>query len=100
MRECLGSPLDERNWEKGDAHIEVDKDGMSFTVDVVTKEKEIPGEDIAKASHHQDRMHSDWPNSEAGEWEHRGMICSRCCVERGADGEVRCLGCLRAEEGG
>ncbi|KAI9740824.1 MAG: hypothetical protein M1818_004429 [Claussenomyces sp. TS43310] len=30
--------------------------------------------------------------------QHRGMVCSRCCVERGADGEVRCLGCLRAEE--
>lgn len=30
--------------------------------------------------------------------EHKGMICSRCCVERGAEGEVWCLGCLRAEE--
>ena len=32
--------------------------------------------------------------------EHNGMVCSRCCVERGTDGEVWCLGCLRAEEGG
>ena len=31
---------------------------------------------------------------------HRGMICSRCCVERGMEGEVWCLGCLRMEEGG
>jgi hypothetical protein len=30
---------------------------------------------------------------------HRGRICSRCCVERGAEGDVWCLGCLRAEEG-
>lgn len=29
---------------------------------------------------------------------HRGRICSRCCVERGADGEPWCLGCLKAEE--
>ena len=29
---------------------------------------------------------------------HRGMVCSRCCVERGTEGEVLCLGCLRAEE--
>lgn len=29
---------------------------------------------------------------------HRGMVCSRCCVEKGADGDVFCLGCLRAEE--
>ncbi|KAH6610541.1 hypothetical protein Trco_000561 [Trichoderma cornu-damae] len=25
---------------------------------------------------------------------HRAMICSRCCVEKGAEGEVVCLGCL------
>jgi hypothetical protein len=25
---------------------------------------------------------------------HRKMICSRCCVERGRDGDVVCLGCL------
>ncbi|PMD56578.1 uncharacterized protein K444DRAFT_616429 [Hyaloscypha bicolor E] len=30
---------------------------------------------------------------------HRGRICSRCCVERGAEGDVWCLGCLRTEEG-
>lgn len=28
--------------------------------------------------------------------EHRATVCSRCCVERGVDGEVLCLGCLRA----
>ncbi|KAK4116337.1 hypothetical protein N656DRAFT_841820 [Canariomyces notabilis] len=25
---------------------------------------------------------------------HRQMVCSRCCVERGQDGDVVCLGCL------
>ncbi|KAH8884508.1 hypothetical protein GQ53DRAFT_846227 [Thozetella sp. PMI_491] len=25
---------------------------------------------------------------------HRTMICSRCCIEKGADGDVVCLGCL------
>ncbi|RFU24520.1 hypothetical protein B7463_g11813, partial [Scytalidium lignicola] len=30
--------------------------------------------------------------------EHRRMVCSRCCVERGPEGEVWCLGCLRSEE--
>jgi hypothetical protein len=29
--------------------------------------------------------------------EHKRMICSRCCVERGTEGEVWCLGCLMAE---
>jgi hypothetical protein len=38
-----------------------------------------------------------------GVWEktreptHNQMICSRCCVERGTEGEVWCLGCLAAE---
>ena len=25
---------------------------------------------------------------------HRQMVCSGCCVERGVDGDVVCLGCL------
>lgn len=31
---------------------------------------------------------------------HRRRICSRCCVEKGEDGEVWCLGCLRTVEVG
>ncbi|KAK3906773.1 hypothetical protein C8A05DRAFT_11467 [Staphylotrichum tortipilum] len=30
---------------------------------------------------------------------HRRVVCSRCCVERGQDGEVVCLGCLPFVEG-
>ncbi|KAB5580356.1 hypothetical protein GE09DRAFT_435263 [Coniochaeta sp. 2T2.1] len=30
---------------------------------------------------------------------HRKRICSRCCVERGPDGDVVCLGCLPFVEG-
>ncbi|AEO53579.1 hypothetical protein MYCTH_2295100 [Thermothelomyces thermophilus ATCC 42464] len=30
---------------------------------------------------------------------HRQVVCSRCCVERGEDGEVVCLGCLPFVEG-
>lgn len=25
---------------------------------------------------------------------HRAVVCSRCCIERGAEGDVTCLGCL------
>lgn len=41
----------------------------------------------------------------AGSWEkerrkkHQRMVCSGCCVERGTEGEVWCLGCLMAETG-
>jgi len=31
---------------------------------------------------------------------HRRTICSRCCVEKGTEGEVWCLGCLRSEGDG
>jgi hypothetical protein len=31
---------------------------------------------------------------------HRRMVCSRCCVEKGTEGEVCCLGCLRAGDAG
>ncbi|KAK7969717.1 hypothetical protein PG996_001845 [Apiospora saccharicola] len=30
---------------------------------------------------------------------HRSTVCSRCCVERGSEGEVVCLGCLAGLEG-
>ncbi|OTB08785.1 hypothetical protein M426DRAFT_161602 [Hypoxylon sp. CI-4A] len=30
---------------------------------------------------------------------HREMVCSRCCVERGPEGDIVCLGCLSGMEG-
>ncbi|KAK4230611.1 hypothetical protein QBC38DRAFT_356395 [Podospora fimiseda] len=30
---------------------------------------------------------------------HRQMVCSRCCIERGTEGDVVCLGCLPFVEG-
>ncbi|KAI0176341.1 hypothetical protein GGR52DRAFT_356522 [Hypoxylon sp. FL1284] len=30
---------------------------------------------------------------------HRAVVCSRCCVERGSEGDVVCLGCLAWMEG-
>ena len=30
---------------------------------------------------------------------HRGMVCSRCCIEKGVDGDIICLGCLARMEG-
>jgi hypothetical protein len=27
------------------------------------------------------------------------MVCSRCCIERGAEGDIVCLGCLPRLEG-
>ncbi|KAI1448040.1 hypothetical protein F5Y02DRAFT_377092 [Annulohypoxylon stygium] len=44
----------------------------------------------------------DQKESKGGGWNgrgHRSMICSRCCVERGLEGDVVCLGCLAGMEG-
>ncbi|ETS87543.1 hypothetical protein PFICI_01371 [Pestalotiopsis fici W106-1] len=30
---------------------------------------------------------------------HASVICSRCCIERGSEGDVMCLGCLAGVEG-
>ncbi|KAJ4204213.1 hypothetical protein NW759_014955 [Fusarium solani] len=30
---------------------------------------------------------------------HRSVVCSRCCIERGAEGDVACLGCFSRMEG-
>jgi hypothetical protein len=27
------------------------------------------------------------------------VVCSRCCIERGAEGDVTCLGCFSRMEG-
>lgn len=52
------------------------------------------------------RERSDGEQMERGDGEkgwksggHRKKICSRCCVERGPDGDVVCLGCLPFVEG-
>lgn len=37
------------------------------------------------------RITESWGQGGGG---HRQMVCSRCCVERGPEGEVICLGCL------
>ncbi|OAA61222.1 hypothetical protein SPI_05246 [Niveomyces insectorum RCEF 264] len=46
---------------------------------------------------------ADENNDSAGPWAahskgHRRMICSQCCVERGEDGDVVCLGCMASIE--
>lgn len=30
---------------------------------------------------------------------HKAVVCSRCCIERGAEGDVTCLGCFSRMEG-
>jgi hypothetical protein len=110
MRECLGpsSPsqlFSDANWGTGELESDEAKDGMSFTTQPLNDDgakshgdEEDPSCDVG-AARTQDRGQVGWPSGGKEEWGHRGMVCSQCCVERGVDGEVRCLGCLRVEEG-
>lgn len=53
-----------------------------------------------KQHHHRDETPAK--TSAAIGWHacgHRSVVCSRCCVERGAEGDVVCLGCLSGMEG-
>ncbi|CZR53910.1 uncharacterized protein PAC_03792 [Phialocephala subalpina] len=60
--------------------------------------------DMDLEGHHKHGAGAEGAGERVGPWEkggvesHRGMICSRCCVERGTEGEVWCLGCLRSVE--
>jgi hypothetical protein len=40
-----------------------------------------------------------WEKGKILQLQHQEMVCRQCCEERGAEGEVWCLGCLRAVGG-
>lgn len=66
-------------------------DALSFSL---SKEESLKDE-----SHDPDKQAPEGKILEEKGQGHKGMVCSRCCVERGTEGEVWCLGCLRAERG-
>lgn len=45
-----------------------------------------------------ERAREGWGGGGSGQHGHRRMVCSQCCVEKGSEGEVWCLGCLRDED--
>ncbi|KAF4626420.1 hypothetical protein G7Y89_g11740 [Cudoniella acicularis] len=92
IRECLGSTVAvEKDTEMGNGF-----DGLAFDFQEDSERKQV-----VKTGHDTDQ------HSQPGKiWDtdttvgHKGMVCSRCCVERGPGGEVYCLGCVRAEKRG
>lgn len=65
----------------------------------------MPDADDASGQDQQQGRDGDHQHSQRAEggWTrgggHRRVVCSRCCVERGQDGEVVCLGCFPFAEG-
>jgi hypothetical protein len=101
MRECEGPSV--MAYADG---IDADEDQMSYSLQLLSDgghdqgagQRDESGGETSRGK--SDGMGHEWPRSRGGPSGHRGMVCSRCCVERGPDGEVRCLGCLRTDEAG
>ncbi|KAL1872102.1 hypothetical protein Daus18300_004471 [Diaporthe australafricana] len=105
IRECLGwgtSPRDRHGLgeevlmqdEEADSEEEERDTGNdhSFNMEDAPADDARLGHDSPQAGH---RIRcGTWVKD--GGTGHRGRICSRCCVEKGMEGEVTCLGCLAA----
>jgi hypothetical protein len=93
IRECLGEGLYHPAYEN--------ETRSEAGADLMVMESRISHckTDVAEV-HEVDRVGRDIKRSGGQLQVHRGRICSRCCVERGTEGEVWCLGCLRAEGDG
>lgn len=97
MRDCVGPVV--RAGEGEGEREEGEPQSRSFCMDdvdgPVVEERDGGGQG--------DRGDHDGVGNGDGEkwWEggHRGVVCSRCCVEMGPDGEIACLGCLSRMEG-
>jgi hypothetical protein len=74
--------------------------------DVLISRRNDPQDHEPPRSIHRDAISDETPHDGTSQkvkagWStggHRMMICSRCCVEKGAEGEVMCLGCLSRTE--
>jgi hypothetical protein len=107
MRSCPGPYLDDvpEIRSEGSKREAID---ISFTTqDIPEAEGRADASDggqnrtpVEREEHDKMDLRMSWRAGEdmTGCHEHRERICSHCCVERGTDGEVWCLGCLRVEE--
>lgn len=97
IRECLGFSVEQRAVEDQDSSVltfsfngtEDDMDlGGTSTFDCASRDGTLEfGSNLG--------IHRAWEKSIGTA--HRRMICSRCCVEKGSEGEVCCFGCLGTE---
>ncbi|TLD12074.1 uncharacterized protein PgNI_03919 [Pyricularia grisea] len=79
IRECLG-------WDR-EEHDHVDPSSMPM------EDVDERGAANCMGGNEDNGSSRTWPRP--GTWGHRQMVCSRCCVEEGVDGDVICLGCLQ-----
>lgn len=91
MRRCGGWDLEER-WE-GDER----DGGVAWESDEMCVERNsVCGDGADEGDERMFGMEGPWSMDDRKS--HRAKVCSQCCVERGKEGEIYCLGCLGAEE--
>ncbi|WYZ34651.1 hypothetical protein EsH8_I_000927 [Colletotrichum jinshuiense] len=98
IRECQGWQKDGRPSSGGtcnDADQGQEQEGgisRSFHMDDVDDDRQRQSKEEGKGSG-QAKIQAGWTGGAHGQ-----MVCSRCCIEKGAEGDVVCLGCLSRME--
>lgn len=100
LRECYGRDADRA------ASVLSEQEALSRSFHMEDADAEESTNTDAGTCRDDTTNHLDGQDAEAGEnttdkntsgWAacgHRSVVCSRCCIERGVEGEVVCLGCL------
>ncbi|KAH9909152.1 hypothetical protein F4778DRAFT_215576 [Xylariomycetidae sp. FL2044] len=93
---------EEEEEEEGEGDL-----SASFTMHDVDDDNNKPDNIEGERQQQQQQSTTNKPQGirkgDGGGWSgrgHRDVICSRCCVERGSEGDVVCLGCLAGMEEG
>ncbi|KAL2111468.1 hypothetical protein VUR80DRAFT_9958 [Thermomyces stellatus] len=93
MRNCIGPLVQEAKQEGEGEMCEQQALSRSFCMDdadgPLAEQQQDEGEQRDKGDGEGEKW---WAGG------HRGVICSRCCVEMGPDGDIACLGCLSRME--
>ncbi|KAI1177523.1 hypothetical protein F4777DRAFT_541245 [Nemania sp. FL0916] len=100
LRDCQGWLPTSDGDEPNHTTTEPEDPDASFTMQDVDNDEPIPHNDTDKTTDTQ-RPEQRQKKGEGG-WNgrgHRKVICSRCCIERGSEGDVVCLGCLAGMRG-
>ncbi|KAL2883637.1 hypothetical protein SGCOL_000781 [Colletotrichum sp. CLE4] len=101
VRECQGWEKDGRPSSNGgmnSTQLGQEQDGVdlsrSCTMDDVDDDRQRQSrEDEESKRTGRATRHNSWTGGC-----HRQMVCSRCCIEKGAEGDIVCLGCLSRME--
>ncbi|KAI1428339.1 hypothetical protein F5Y12DRAFT_55665 [Xylaria sp. FL1777] len=105
IRACQGWLPASDGDESSHTTTEEDEFSASFTMQDIDDEESahVHAEKLADTQKPEQRQKKGEGGGDGeGGWNgrgHRGVICSRCCVERGGEGDVVCLGCLAGMKG-